>query len=358
MRVSIKEVPFDVRRLAAQHLESMRGTEIMRGIEAACLGEQVVPIYRPDIEDVAYWEFSVIGAGESRRVLKSVGYDGKCPSDSGETGIRGGPPVGFIIASNGRHDFPITHWSLDRLPPSLQIAKDARPCDNENIKEGEPERLYRLDALSYVAESKDGEIVGQSGQIPTPIQGLPHNLEHYAGQIISSVSRVLRPERTDESGDGAKHDVERSEFTPPKLNRSDEGGWKALKERYADSFGPLLDQLRRRASKTWEIEDAIRQYGEGIIAGMTHRVALLGEACVELTGDGTKYVRATIEENGPPALVLTVASVSVPHEMDFEAIVTYQDGKSERLRFFVVSRDVPSNTKAEQERNRSTDCEE
>ena len=50
MRVPMKEVPLQVRRIAAQHLESLRGTVIMYGAEAAQLGDHAVPIYRPDIE--------------------------------------------------------------------------------------------------------------------------------------------------------------------------------------------------------------------------------------------------------------------------------------------------------------------
>jgi hypothetical protein len=44
--------------------------------------------------------------------------------------------------------------------------------------------------------------------------------------------------------------------------------------------------------------------------------------------------------------------------VDFDVVVSYQDGECERLRFFVVSRDAPSNTKAEQARLRATDDED
>ena len=361
MRVPMKEVPLQVRRTAAQHLESLRGTEIMYGAEAARLGDHAVPIYRPDIEGVAYWEFSVVHGGR-RHILTSRGYasDVKCAGsgsdDSGGSMSNGSgrEPIGFIIASNGRHDFPVVHWSLDRLPPSLQAA----PSGVEETSKGGPKRLYRLDALCYVAEGDNDEILGQSGQIPAPIRGLPHDLARYAGQIVSSIARVRRPERSDETAEKAEHEFEGSKRAPPELSRDDEGGWKRLKESYADRFGPLLDQLRKRATTTWEIDDAIREFGEGIVTGETHRVALLGEARVELVGDGAKYVRATIEERGAPALVLAAAPVALPHEVDFDVVVNYQDGECERLRFFVVSRDAPSNTKAEQARLRATDDED
>lgn len=361
MRVPIKEVPLQVRRIAAQHLESLRGTAIMYGAEAARLGDHAVPIYRPDIEGVAYWEFSVRNGGQ-RRILTSLGYRPNVKQRAGDSersgrsvsGGSGGEPIGFIVASNGRHDFPVAHWSLDRLPPSIQAASSA----GDKTNTGEPKRLYRLDALCYVAEGDNGELIGQSGQIPAPIRGLPHDIARYAGQIVSSIARVRRPEPSDETAETAEHEFEGPKQAPPELARDDEGGWKRLKESYADRFGPLLDQLRKRAATTWEIDDAIREFGEGIVTGETHRVALLGEASVELVGDGARYVRATIEEVGAPALVLTATPVSLPHEVDFDVVVTYQEGDSERLHFFVVSRDAPSNTKAERARLRATDDED
>lgn len=362
MNVPMKDVPKEVRRVASQHLESMRGTEIMRGLDAARVGGHAVPIYRPDIEGIAYWEFSVFAADGRGQVLKTRGYESKepCGPSGQNTNDSSAQPVGFIVATNGRHDFPIAHWSLDRLPPSLQVERDATEHCGEDAQSqrGAVKRLYRLDALSYVAEDESGEIVGQSGQIPAPIRGLPHNLARYAGQVVSSIARVMHSEKTDENAARAQYERERAKFESPTLTRSADGGWKALKEEYADAFGPLLEQLRMRAAKTWEMEDAIRQFGEGILTGTTHRAALLGEACVELVGDGARLVRASMEENGAPALILTAAAVSLPQEASFDAVIVYADGERERLPFFVVSRDVPSNTKAERERNGSTDCED
>jgi len=361
MRVSTKDVPLNVRRIAAQHLESLRGTELIMGAEKARLADEVVPIYRPDIDGVAYWEFSVVDAAGRRPALRSTGFDSECPPTAREGGRHNVnvEPIGFIVASSGRHDFPVSHWSLNRLPPSLQIVKDdsLRRCSGKQVEAGDVKRLYRLDTLSYVAEDAAGSIVGQSGQIPALIRGLPHDLSRFAGDIASSIARVPQSEGTDETAEKADHQLERSSQEPA-LTRNDEGGWETLKANYADSFGPLLDQLRVRASKNWEIEELVQKFGEGIIAGTTHRAALLDEACVELVGEGTKYVRASIEENGPPALVLTAETVSLPHEVDFRAIITYASGEREELPFFVVSRNVPSNIAAEMEGGLSTDCEE
>lgn len=258
--------------------------------------------------------------------------------------------IGFIIVSNGRHDFPVAHWSLDRLPPSHQVTIKRSDNGQGEPTDIKPARLYKLDALAYAAEDDKGEMIGQSGQLPGLIVGLPHSLDKYAGQIASAVARPVNPQATDFDGENAKHEVERSHDEPPNLALNDEGGWKSLKDRYADTFGPLLDHLRKRAARTWELQDLIRKFGEGILAGTTHRVALLSEASIEVMGPGARYVRANIEENGAgsSSLVLQAADVALQQEADLDVVVKYGNGESEKLRFFVVSRNVPSNTKAEQ----------
>jgi len=373
MRVPITDVPLEARRVAAQHLESLRGTELLNGAEDAHLDAHAVPIYRPDIDGIAYYELTVVGSGGQGRLLLTRGYSSvpeaeprkaRKTSSTEQTGSgesAGGRVIGFIVASNGRHDFPVAHWSLNRLPPSRQVTTDPRTgCDPDERREVNAARLYRLDALAYAAESEDGELVGQSGQLPGLLSGLPHALEGFAGQIASASARPLRADRDDSSAQDARHEVERSKHEPPTLKRSDEGGWKAFKERYADAFGPLLDHLRTRAARTWELEDLIRKSGEGILAGTSHRAALLGEAAIELRGEGAKYVEPTIEENpsGPPSLVLRVRPVSLRQEVDFDVVVRYRNGEHEKLRFFVVSREVPSNVRAEQSHQRHPDCEE
>jgi hypothetical protein len=373
MRIPITEVPIEVRRVAAQHLESMRGTELMTEAEDAYLDAFAVPAYRPDIDGIAYYEFTVVGR-DSRRagLLLTPGYSSALEADprkaqemvsarlkvSSESA--GGRVIGFIVASNGRHDFPVAHWSLNRLPPSHQIAADPRTANRDNQRDVNVARLYKLDALAYAAEDENGDLMGQSGQLPCLLSGLPHSLDRFAGQIAYASARPMRAVSDDSSAQDIRHEVERSKDEPPALKWSDEGGWKALKERYTDAFGPLLDHLRTRATQTWELEDLIREFGEGIMAGTTHRVALLGEAAVEVQGEGAKYVEVSLEENpaGPPSLVLRALPVSLQQEVGLDVFVRYGSGEYEKLLFFVVSRDVPSNVKAERTRQRNSILED
>ncbi len=72
MRIPITDVPIAVRRVAAQHFESLRGTELMNGVEDSYLDAYAVPICRPDINGIAYYEFTVLGGGG--RILLTRGY--------------------------------------------------------------------------------------------------------------------------------------------------------------------------------------------------------------------------------------------------------------------------------------------
>jgi hypothetical protein len=369
MRMSMKDVPLPVRRLAAQHLESLRGTELMNGMEDARLADTVVPIHRPDIDGVAYYEFAVMsgrGAGAALRLAtRGLAARGECGCGEKEPrapDVDAKPAAsGFVIVTNGRHDLPIPHWSLDQAPPSLAVMQRREGfCPKEGETGAEPARLYRLDALAYAAEDANGRLVGQLGQIPSLIVGLPHRLERYAGAISGAVATPFSEQRTDEGAENARHEVKTSGPEAPQLGTAEPDGWADFKRRYADAFGPMLDHLRDRAARVWEIEEAVERFGEGILAGTTHRVALLDEAKLEIAGEGARHVRASVEETpgGAPVLVLTASPLSLPHELDLQVAASYADGTKEMLRFFVVSRDVPSNTKADRSRDGLIECEE
>lgn len=364
MHVPMSEVPMKARRIAANHLASLRDTEMIAGAEAVRLGPDAVPIYRPDIEGVAYFEFAVIGPGGGKsRVMATAGY----PSDAGCNGANEGAAqsrqsVGFIVVTNGTHDFPISHWSVHDTPPSVQAMDDpSEQCEakDEARERPAPSRIYKLDALSYVLENDKGEIVGSYGQMPALISGLPHNLQRLVGAISSAITQPFRDQRNDAAVREIEHDADLEGPQAPDLKFNDEVGWREYKARYADSFGPLLDRLRHDAAESWEVEELIERFGEGIETGTTHRIDLLDHACIELSGEGRDYVRPVLQDaiGQPLALVLHVPPASLKHELDLDVSLRYRNGESERLKFFIVSPDVPSNTRAELERNLDRDCE-
>lgn len=215
MRMSMKGVPLPVQRLAAQHLEWLRGTEPMNGMEDARLADTAVPIHRPDIDGVAYSGFAAMGG-------------------------RGAGTA-----------------------PSARRARRA-------------------------AEDANGRLVGQLGQIPALIVGQPHRLACYDSAIAGAIAMPFGEQRTDEGAGTVRHEVKTSGPDAPQLATAEPDGWADLKKRCANAFGPMLDHLRGRAARVWEIEEAVARFGEGILAGTTHRVALLDEAGLEITGDGAR----------------------------------------------------------------------
>jgi hypothetical protein len=364
MHISMSEVPMKARRLAANHLASLRDTEMIAGAEEARLGPDVVPIYRPDLDGVAYYEFAIIGpGGRKSRVLTTAGYtsDARCEG-SDEDAVQSRHAVGFIVVTNGTHDFPISHWSVHDTPPSVQALNDpSEQCESKDkeIERAAPSRIYRLDALSYVIEDDKGEIVGSYGQMPGLISGLPHDLMRFLGAISSAITQPFRDPRDDAAAGEVEHEVDVEGPQPPELRLYDDVSWREYKARYSDSFGPLLDRLRHEAAEFWEVEELIARFGEGIEVGTTHRIDLLDHACIELSGEGRDYVRPVLQDaiGKPLTLSLHVPPATLKHELDLNVSLRYRNGESERLKFFIVSQDVPSNTRAELEQNLDRDCE-
>jgi hypothetical protein len=355
MALDQAKVPTAIRRRAAQHLESIRGTPMAPSAEGATLGPEVWPIYRPDLEEIAYYEFTIeLASGAGRLATSAAGLSALLEAErssarvkpkrasAGATARRpqsnGG--LGFVVAASGPHDFPIPHWSLERPPISAQLATDA-----EQGARG-IERITKLDSLAYVAESKDGSLLAQVGQLPALLAGLPHDLSRADGGISTLVAEPAGSVPNDDRAEGVEHRVKREGGEPPDLKPVEVEGWQGLRERYADSFGPYLDELRRRAAPAWEIEALIEEFGEGIHVGQTHRVALLHpDAVVDVGGAGSSLVKAYIDERGASAaLVIEVPEgTEIDQEADLEVDIRYADGVAERLRFFVVSARTPSN---------------
>lgn len=343
MKVAIEEVPLDVRRRVAQLLENVRATPMDPTDGKASLTGVVTAIHRPDVDGIAYYEFEVdLGRRAGRRVSTSARDEGPLRR---ATGAAAQMPArhGFVIAAAGPHDYPVCHFSLDREPPSrqLEIAAEVR-----GTKVG---RVFKLDALSYIGESPDGELAAQTGQMPLPIKGLPADPAKARGQISSTHSQVKGADDKD-TEDGPKDNVEtrRKGSRPKQVELTAVDGWGELKKVYADSFGPLLLDLAHQAAPAWEIDGLVDKLGEGVLTGTTHRVALLyRDATIEVSGDGADLVEVTLDEreSGAGAVALHVADERLDQEVSFDLHIVYGNGMRENLGFFAVSPTTPSNEK-------------
>jgi len=355
MAIEQAKVSTAIRRRAAQHLESIRGTPMAPFADAATLSDEVWPIYRPDLEDVAYYEFTIeLGSNARRLATSAAALSALLAAERDSPRLLRKRPAagakilrsqgtggqGFVVVASGPHDFPIPHWSLERAPVSAQLVAAAQESG------GAVERIIKVDSLAYVAESRDGSLVAQIGQLPALLAGLPHDLSRANVEISTLLAEPSADVPNDDMAEGVEHQEKREGGAPPDLKPIEFDGWPAFRERYADSFGPYLDDLRRRAAGAWEIEGLIEEFGEGIHVGQSHRIALLHpEAVVDLGGAGASLVKAHIDEwGGAAALVLDVPQgTAIDQEVDLDVDIRYPDGATERLRFFLVSARTPSN---------------
>lgn len=337
MRIPMSAVPVETRRRAAQHLESVRETAMGVKARRARLGDEVTIVYRPDLEDVAYYEFEVeLRATRSTRLVTRAGRaaETRLTELIGDGEVSRAGARGFIVVSAGAHDYPVPHWSFDTEPVARRLESLASAQENKVA------RVYRLDALSYVGEDDDGQLVGQLGQIPIPMDGGPADLEQARGRIISM--NAAAPSKVDdkELPADAEHILTRRGPKPPRRKFRKIGSWAELRDTYAESFGPFLTDLKRRAAEVWTIDAQVAEFGEGIIVGRPHRVALLEpEAAVSLSGEAADFVAAeVIEKPGiPPVLQLVALHAPFDREADFVVTLAYASGLTERLAFFMVA---------------------
>ncbi len=319
MRIPAAQVPVPVRRRAAQHLEAVRDTEIGVRARRARLGDQVLPIYRPDLKEPAYYEFEV------------------------ELGTTSGPAKGFIVVSAGRHDHPVPHWSFDAEPVGRRLEASA--------KSAAPARVYKVDALSYVAEDAAGEKVGQVGQLAMPLDGLPADLEPLRGQITTAIVEPTVRKADDNGAADVQHT--RTVIGPvASAVRTRKATWREMRAAYATNLRPLLDELARRAAEAWSVDDQVAKYGEGMMVGRPHRVALLEPAAsAKLSGDAASVVQVKrLERPGtPPVLELSASTFPFDHEADFTLTISYGSGATETLPFFLVAPNTKSNRRTAKE---------
>ncbi len=297
-------IPVRAHRMAAQLLEEQRlEPENTRWAQGARIGDEVVPFYRPDVDGVAYYEFEVIANNT---------------------------PVGFIMVGTGRHDHTIVHWRPVGMKPSDVLRSEA--------DDAEPVRFYRLDAGAYAAEDATGNQVAYLGnplQIIDPMKPEWADMEE---DIIKTYTNNATPlDGDDQVGryepeiTTVGEDLEYEVFEWP--------SWERLKGEFAKTYEVLLGVLREEAAEEWDVERAIAQHGEGLLPGRNYPVAVLHELqSASLSGGSDQYVGLTVVErpNNLPLIELRVFAGPPGETFPFQLNITYQNGLTETLDFFVV----------------------
>jgi hypothetical protein len=319
MRVKLEQVPLEIRRRAARHLEAIRGTEMAKGGDSAQFGPEACPVYRPDVKGVAYWELEVTG-------VKATGRNGS------QNGKRAAARNGFLIVSNGRHDVPIPHWSFELEPPSRGLEAQS--------KEGQVAKIVKLDSLAYVAEDAKGTYLTHIGQFPPMPTGLPKELPPKR-KLSSLQTHPATATKTDKRV--AKQTAETTGARLPKPKVTAWKSWGQAKKQYASAYRLHLGALREHAAPSWEVEDLVAKFGEGIHEGDRVVVPLLSPGKVELTGDGANSVKMRMLDRNPPAVELLAGGTDQKAEQEFQLRLSYRGGTTETLTFFVVPKGTPSN---------------
>ena len=320
MRVKLDTVPMELRRRAVRYLEAMRGTPMAPNADAMQLGEEACPIYRPDVKGIAYWELEIAG-------VKSVSRKG--PNGNGK--LRRSTS-GFIIISTGRHDVPVPHFSFELEPPSRGL--------EAQTKEGQVAKVVKLDSLAYAAEDAKGKYLTHLGQFPPMPSGLPGVLpkELPTGSLESHPTTASKNDRR-----VAKQAAKRTGLKAPKPKVEPWPTWGQAKKQYASAYKLHLAALKEHAAPSWEIEDLVAKFGEGIHEGDSVVVPLLGVGKADLAGDGAKSVKMRMLDRKPPAVQLLAGGADEKQEQEFQLKLTYRGGTSETLTFFVIPKGTPSN---------------
>jgi hypothetical protein len=319
--VRLLDIPADLHRRAARHLEEVRGTDAAPGWDMAQLGSLVRPLYRPDVEGVAYYEFPVVIPPNDQ--LTGL--------DAGSTGDQ---PVGYIILSTGEHDYPIAHWASAGKPLTQELEQRAADADETAVT------FYKLDTLAYAAENENGERVATIGTQPLKITGMdPAWLDDPPEPTQSEWTPTLA--LTDDLGADQITGtlVVTGPTPPPALQFSAWESWDAMKAGYSDSYGILAEVTRRNASESWDAESAIRQYGQPLFKGETYILPLLWHTpTVSLSGEGVGYVQTEVltRTGLPPVFEITVLDSSLGQAIPLTATVNYQNDVEETIGFVIV----------------------
>lgn len=303
------EVPDELYRRAAQHLEWMRGSEMAPGWDEARLGPTIRPFFRPDIAEAAYYEFEVL-----RPAAVGAGLE----------------PAGFVLLSAGEHDYPIAHWHFAGPTLSAELIGGAGASLSGPLK------FYKLDTLAYAAEDAQGRQVATKGAQPARIIGLEANdvapapIEEAWGPATSAVDDSTPLPGVHSSSGPA----------PANLSFAPWESWAAMKQGFAAAYAPLIERLEQSASADWEIERLGGRTGEVLRVGDVYPLAMLGAGVpqVTVTGEGAAYVATELQQPvGRPA-VLKITAIRAKAQAAVELVVNlvYGDGTSEQIPFTVV----------------------
>ena len=317
----LTEAPLDAHRRAAQLLaEQKAGTQSPEWAQAR-LSDRVTPLYRPDLAEPAYWEFAVVAPAAEGGAVQGAAT---LPDE----------PAGFIIVSAAEHDYPVTNWTTSGLPPSARL-KAAHP---------EVVKVFKLDVLSYVGEDASGAMVGQDGDLPPKIEGLPADWRTRTDHLVAEDWAPTANMANDpDAGDTPFVAGRVTTGTPSGLVQlRGWDSWQQLKGDYAETFEPFVETLRENAAEAWQAEENVRTSGHTLFLGDSLVLPLLwGEYDdIDTSGPGLPLVNIEKIDNGIETTGLRVTAVgAVPGEGQQVVVdIYYTNGIHETVNILVADR--------------------
>ncbi len=309
INLALTDVPMAFQRRAAQLIEDMRGSALAPGWQDAYLDDTVRPLYRPDLEEPAYYEFRVLSNNE---------------------------PAGYIILATGEHDFPIAHWNFAGEPPTYLIENKAQEQDQRVA------RFYKLDVLDYAGEDAEGELAATLGDLPIKVVGLdPAWLEH--PPEMSSAIWTPSTHPPDDSTPPTSGNVTLTGPQDAPIELEAWSSWQELKQGYQDAYGFFLEELRQDAQEAWEAQREAE--GEIVLApGETYTLSLLcsGHPPIDIAGPGAAMVQTTLlsRSQGASGLRILVQNAVFGQELPLDITVTCPSREPFTTHFLIIENDA------------------
>ena len=295
--LALAEVPVDSLRRAQDFLDAMRNSEMAPEFTASSiLDELVVPMYRPDIEEVAYYEFGI------------------------STG-------GYILVSANDHDNPVPTWNSngERLTDKTLLAL------GEDVHDAA--KIYRLDAITFVAEDSSGELLSDF-QPRIPVVEGDDSIVYSEESIVDEdgVVRTIRvASNVDENGNEVELSrVDLSEDIPSPEFEMREIDWQELKSSYAEIFASQIEQKRLDVQAEWSNRVETRGIGQALMLGEAKVFSLLGEVASVDHPAGVQ-VELVDTESGQEKLTVSIIDEDDKSTDSFDVLVSYVDGRTETL---------------------------
>jgi hypothetical protein len=291
---TLAEVPVALNKRARQFVEDMRYESAAARWKDARLDTKVIKLYRPDLDDVAFYEFSLINSR--------------------------GEKVGYVTLSNGEHEQPVAGWADEGISPGEQLIREAE--GNGAV----PARVYKLNEVTYVVEDASGQVVSQNGSLPLKIVGqrlewLDQNVEPTTIESFTNVQ-----DGSDESGSIPEQQVKVTGDTESHFTLEPWASWQELKAGYAESYAVMNEWTRRTAAFDWKVERALTENGEALFADEVASFAAASEniLSVRVIRGNPNLIKAEITPREAISPVIKVASNTPPQEeMPFEILVDY-----------------------------------